>query len=114
MLGKTPLILLIVPLFFQLVFGTIAILKPTFVKFKTVFITNIFLQIVLSIASYYIAIHNFSKHFEQYPTSNRCGMPFVGLITLFLFCCLALFAVIIIQFWIKKAMDKKSNPKYGN
>ncbi|TDP00353.1 hypothetical protein [Flavobacterium sp. 245] len=107
MLGTTPLILIVLPLLFQLTFGTLAIFKPLLLKFKTVFIINIILQITFSILSFYIATQNFSKYLEQYPNSNRCGMAFVGLATLIILLAGALFTVIFIQYFIKKSKDRK-------
>lgn len=102
MLGITPLILIVLPLLFQIIFGTISIFKNYSFKFKTVFITNIVLQFVFAITSYCIASYNFSKYFEQHPNSPRCGMPFVGLIGLTFISTLILFVVIVIQYFIKR------------
>lgn len=106
MLGQTPLVLIVLPVLFQLIFGTIAILKPSPLKFKTVFIVNIILEVILSITAFYIASHNFSRYIEQNPNSNRCAMAFVGLGTLVVLSALILFAIISIQYLIKKTRDK--------
>lgn len=108
MFGTTPLILIVLPLLFQLIFDTIAILKPIFLRFKAVLITNIVLQIVLSIVSFYIGSYNFSKYFEQNPTSTRCGMPLIGLATSIIFSALVLLIVIIIQYFVKRLLDRKT------
>lgn len=111
MFGITPLILAVLPLLLQLIFGTIAIFKSKPFQFKTVFLTNIVLQIVLGITSFYIANVNFSKYFDNNPDSIRCGMPLVGMMTLILFSAAMFFVVSLIQYLVKRLRERKVNPK---
>lgn len=108
LLGITSLVLIFLPLLFQLIFGTISIFKPILFRFKVVSIINSILQIVFVITAFNIASYNFSKYFDQHPNSTRCAMPLVGLVMLSLLLTAALFAIIFIQYSIKKSKDKKT------
>ena len=108
MIGITPLILIILPLLFQLIFGTISLFRPLLFRFKTISVTNIILQIVFAIAAFTIASYNFSRYFDQHPHSPRCGMPILALMMVSLLLTVAVIVVILIQFLIKKWNHKKA------
>ena len=108
MLGITPLILIILPLLLQLIFGTIAIYKTILFRFKTISIINFILQILFAITSFCIASYNFSQYFDQHPNSTRCAMPLLGLVMLSVILTVALIVVMIIQYLLKRWKDKKA------
>jgi len=108
MLGTFPLILIVLPLLFQLLFGTMSLLRPILFPFKTVAVTSITLQIAFSIIGFSIASHNFSEYFDQHPNSTRCAMPLLGFATLSIFLAIVVIITIVIQFLIKKWKERKA------
>ncbi|MBF4491460.1 hypothetical protein IRZ83_02775 [Flavobacterium sp. JLP] len=102
MFGIIPLILLILPLLFQLIFGNKAIRDKFSITFSNVSFISIISQVVLSIASYKIAIYNFDQYFEQHPNQTKCGMGFLGLIGFAGFLTTLLILAIIIQYFINR------------
>src|SRR3954465_8035561 len=108
MIGITPLILIILPLLFQLILGTISLFRPALFRFKTISVTNIILQILFVISAFTIASNNFSRYFDQHPDSPRCGMPLLGLMIVSLLLTITVIVVILIQFLIKRWYHKKA------
>ncbi len=106
MYGTSPLILIILPLIFQLIFGRKAIAESISLKFRTVCLISFISQIVLSIMAFYVASYNFNQYLEQNPNSFRCGMGFLGLIVLSLLLTFILVVVVIIQYFIKRSYEK--------
>lgn len=102
MLGITPLILIILPLLFQLILGIITTNKTIPFRFRTLSIINFILQIVFVIIAFSLASYNFSQYFDENPNSSRCGMPLVGLMALSLLLTVTLIVVIFIQYLIKR------------
>lgn len=105
MFENSPLILIILPLFFQIIIGRKAIGETISLKFETVCFISLLLQIILSIISFFIASYNLNKYFEQNPNGFRCGMGIVGLIIMSLLLTFILIIVIIIQYYIKKSYE---------
>jgi len=106
MYGTAPLILIILPLLFQIIAGRKAIGETISLKFGTVCLISFFSQIVLSIIAFYVSSYNFNNFLEQNPNSFRCGMGFLGLVMLSLLLTFILVIVIIVQYKIKKSYEK--------
>lgn len=106
MLGTTPLILIILPLLFQIIIGRKAIGESISLKFGTVCFISFSAQLVLSIIAFYVASYNSNQYFEQHPDSFRCGMGTLGLVMLSLLLAIILIIVITIQYSIKRSYEK--------
>jgi hypothetical protein len=106
MFGISPLILIILPLVFQIIFGRKAIAESITLEFGTVCLISFISQIVLSIMAFCLASYNFNQYLEQNPNSFRCGMGFVGLIMLSFLFSIILVIVIIVQYYIKKSYEE--------
>jgi len=104
MLGITPLILIVLPLLFQIIFGRKAIGEDIKLTFGTVCLISLLSQIILSIISFSIASYNFEKSFEgkQY----HCGMGILGNIVLAFFLTISLLITMLIQYFIKRSYEK--------
>lgn len=102
MFGITPLILLALPLLFQLIFGNKTIRDKFSITLSNLSFITLISQVVLSILSYKIALYNFNQYFEQHPNVTKCGMGFLGLIGLAGFFTIALIIVIIVQYFINR------------
>ncbi|MBF4463999.1 hypothetical protein [Flavobacterium sp. LC2016-12] len=102
MLGLLSLILMILPLLFQFVYGTKAIRKTTPMTFGKVSLTSFILQILFSSAIFGVAYYNFSKYFDEHPDKARCLTPIAGLIFLLLFLTIVLLVTIAVQYFIKQ------------
>ena len=72
MYGITPLILIALPLIFQILFGT----KSTKYKFGKICLISIISQTLLVSIAYIIASYNFEKHLGGHP--QKCGMGLLG------------------------------------
>jgi uncharacterized membrane protein len=108
MLNVLPLLLIILPVLSQLIWGTFAIYKPASFKFSQISWINFMLQIILSFVAYNIADYNFSKQYEQYPNPMRCGMPLVGMAVASFFLLFILILILVIQFLIKRWRAKRN------
>jgi len=106
MFGIIPLILIILPLLFQLFFGTKAIYRNITLEFGTVCLISIILQIILTIIAYSVASYNFNKYFEEHPNTTRCGMGFLGLFGLAVICFIIILLVMTIQYFVKRYSEK--------
>lgn len=95
-----PLILILLPLLFQIIFGRKAIGGDIKLRFGTVCFISILGQIVLTIVALNLIVYYLQKN------NNPCGMPLVGLVMVSLFFSGILFITILIQDRIKKS--------YGN
>jgi hypothetical protein len=102
MIGTTPLILIILPLLFQLIFGNKTIRDKFSLKLSNSFFISLVSQIVLSIAAYNVALYNFHQYFEEHPNATKCGMSFLGIIGLTVFFTIVLIIVIIVQYFINR------------
>ena len=108
MLNVLPLLLIILPVLSQLIWGTFAIYKPDSFKFSQISWINFMLQIILSFVAFNIADYNFSKQYEQYPNPMRCGMPLVGIAVACFFLLFVLILIFLIQFLIKRWRAKRN------
>lgn len=104
MYGTLPLVLIVLPLLFQIIFGRKAIGEDIKLKFVTVSIISFLLQIVFSITAFVIASHNFEENFKA--GEFRCGMGLLGIIALSLFFTLFLLITMLIQYYIKRSYEK--------
>jgi hypothetical protein len=91
------LILIILPLLFQIIFGRKAIGRDIKLSFGTVCLISFLGQITFTIVLFNIITYYLKKN------NNLCGMPLVGLVTVSLFFSLILFITMIIQDRIKKS-----------
>ncbi len=92
-----PLLLLVLPPIFQLIFGTKDLAESIKLNFVKVSFINFLLQIIFSCLVFNII--------ENRLTANgplRCGMPLVGLIFMELLLLAVLLIIILIQFLVKR------------
>ena len=108
MLTILPLLLIILPVLSQLIWGTFSIYRSASFKFSQISWINFILQIVLSFVAFNIADYNFSKQYEQYPNPMRCGMPLVGMAVACFFLLFVLILILAIQFIIKRWRAKRN------
>jgi hypothetical protein len=90
-------ILIIIPLLFQIIFGRKAIGGDIKWSFGTICLISFLGQIVLTILAFNLIVYYLEKN------NNACGMPLVGLIMFSLLFTLILFITMIIQDRIKKS-----------
>lgn len=110
MLNIAPLILIILPVLFQLIVGSKIIFdkKTTKLNFRKISSISFISQIIFSIAAVFIANYNLSKYFDQHPNTTRCGMPFLGVIFGVVLLFIVLCFIIFLQFLIKKWRERKT------
>lgn len=96
-------ILIMIPLFFQIIFGRKAIGGDIKLSFGTVCLISFLSQILLTVLAFKIIVYYLEKN------SNACGMPLVGLIMFSLLFTFFLFITMIIQDRIKKSYDDNAN-----
>ena len=95
-----PLILILLPFFFQLIYGRKAIGEDIKLSFGMICLISFCSQIVFTVAPFFLMIHKLQQN------NNTCGLPLVGLIMLSLFFTFILIVSIIIQYRIKKSYEK--------
>lgn len=108
MLTILPLLLIILPVLSQLIWGTFYIYRSASFKFSKISWINFILQIALSLVAFNIADYNFSKQYEQYPNPMRCGMPLAGMAVACFFSLFVLILILVIQFLIKRWRAKRN------
>lgn len=108
MFGTTPVILITLPLLFQLLFGIKAIRDKFSITLTNLSFISLVSQLVLSIVSYKVASYNFDQYFEQHPNTTKCGMGFLGLIGFTVFLSIVLIIVIIIQYFISRYKENRT------
>jgi hypothetical protein len=96
-----PLILILIPLVFQIVFGRKAIGEDIKLGFGTICLLSFLGQILLSIVAFFIMTNSLQKN------ANFCGLPLVGLVVVSLFFTFILIVTILIQYSIKKSYEKE-------
>lgn len=109
MLGILSLILIFLPLLFQLLYGTKAIFKTTSLVFNKISLISTTFQIVFSLLIFGFSYYNFSKYFDEHPDKARCLTPIAGLIFVLVFFSIALLITIAIQYIIKEAKENRSS-----
>lgn len=95
-----PLILILLPILFQIIFGRKAIGRDIKLSFGTVCLISFLAQIILTIVAFNVIIYYLKKN------NNNCGMPLVGLIMFSLFFTFILIIIMIIQERIKKSYEE--------
>jgi uncharacterized membrane protein len=106
MFGITSLILIILPIFFQIIFGRKAIAESITLEFGTISMISIILQIALTIIAFSIALTNFEAPLNDHGHAYRCGMDLVGIFMLSFFFSIILVIIIIAQYYIKKSYEE--------
>jgi uncharacterized membrane protein len=104
MYGISPFILILLPLFFQLIFGRKAIAESISFKFGTISLISLLLQFVLTILAHSVALHNFKESLQG--QTYRCGMGMIGIIFFSILFTLILIIAIIVQYFIKRSYEK--------
>ena len=90
------IILIILPLLFQIIFGRKAIGGDIKWSFGTICLLSFLGQILFTILAFYIIAYYLQKN------NNACGMPLVGLVMFSLLFTVILLITIFIQYRIKK------------
>ncbi|WP_269240294.1 hypothetical protein [Flavobacterium limnophilum] len=90
-------ILIILPLLFQIIFGRKAIGGDIKLSFGTICLISFFGQILFTILAFNLIVYYLEKN------NNACGMPLVGLVMFSLLFTLILSITIFIQYRIKKS-----------
>lgn len=90
-------ILIIIPLLFQIIFGRKAIGGDIKWNFGTICLISFFCQILFTILAFNLIVYYLEKN------NNACGMPLVGLVMFSLLFTLILLITVFIQYRIKKS-----------
>ena len=90
-------ILIIIPLLFQIIFGRKAIGGDIKLSFGTICLISFLGQILFTILAFNIIVYYLKKN------NTACGMPLVGLVMFSLLFTLILLITIFIQYRIKKS-----------
>lgn len=98
------LILITLPIFFQLIFGRKAIAESITLEFGTISMISIILQIALTIIAFLIASNNFEEQLQGQP--YRCGMGLIGIFAFSFLFTIILLIVIIVQYFIKRSYEE--------
>lgn len=106
MYGVTPIILIILPLIFQIIYGRKAIGEDIKWPFGTVCIISFLSQIILSFVSFSIAVYNFNKTFKE--NEFRCGTGLVAFAFLIFIFTIFLLITMIVQYFIKRSYKKNT------
>ena len=94
-----PIILIILPLLFQIIFGRKAIGGDIKLSFGSVCLISFLGQILLTISAFKLIVYYLEKN------NNACGMPLVGLVMLSLLFSVILFITMLIQDRIRKSYE---------
>ena len=93
------IILIILPLLFQIIFGRKAIGGDIKLSFGAVCLISFLGQILLTISAFKLIVYYLEKN------NNACGMPLVGLVMLSLLFSVILFITMLIQDRIRKSYE---------
>ncbi|WP_163411188.1 hypothetical protein [Flavobacterium ajazii] len=99
------IILIILPLLFQIIFGRKAIGGDIKLSFGAVCLISFLSQILLTISAFKLIAYYLEKN------NNACGMPLVGLVMLSLLFSVILFITMLFQDRIKKSYEDDENDK---
>jgi len=100
------IILIILPLLFQIIFGRKAIGGDIKLSFGAVCVISFFSQILLTFFAFKLIVYYLEKN------NNACGMPLVGLVMLALLFSVILFITILVQDRIKKSYEDDEIDKF--
>jgi len=95
------LILILLPLLFQIIYGRKAIGEDIKLSFGTICLISFFSQIAVTVIDFFIIANVLQRN------NNACGMPLVGLIKISLFFTFLLIVTIIVQYFIKKSYERE-------
>ncbi len=96
-----PLILIMLPLIFQIIFGRKAVGRDIKWSFGSICLISFFSQILLTVLAFNLIVYNLEKN------NNRCGQPLVGLVMFSFLFTLILFIAIFIQYRAKKYYEEE-------
>lgn len=99
MYGINPLLLLVLPMIFQIIFGRNFQYETIKLSFFKVSVISFLLQILVSYLAFQIVSHNLGSNANG---EIHCGMPLLGLIFLELIFIIILVVTIIIQYFMKR------------
>jgi len=102
MYGILLLLLLILPLLFQVIYGRKAILESIKLNLSKVSLISFFSQILFSFFALNLLDYKIRSESDG---QFHCGMPFVGLIIMELFFTALLIIAMLIQFSIRKSCN---------
>lgn len=108
MIGITSLLIVVLPILFQLILGTMSAKGALKIKFGMYSLLNIVTQILFSIVSYYIAVYNSENYYKIHPDQLKCGTGFAALFFFIFAAFLFLLFIIIVQYIIKSLFFKSS------
>lgn len=104
MYGIFTLLLLVLPLIFQILFGLKSSIYTIKLSLSKVCLFSIILQVIISYLVYNSVLQDLKNTYNGEP---RCGMPMVAIVTFELFLIILLFAIIVIQYLIKVYYKRK-------
>lgn len=96
-----PLLLILLPLVFQIIFGRKAIGEDIKLSFGAICLISFLSQIVLTFVSFFIMAKKLQND------NFVCGLPLVGLIISSSFFTLILIVVMVIQYSIKRSYERE-------
>jgi hypothetical protein len=99
--GIITLLLIAMPLLFQIIFGRKAIGEDIKLKFGAICLISGIGQLLFS----YISLLLLSNRLEEY--GQKCGLPLVGLIMISLFFTACLIITMIVQYFIKRSYVRR-------
>jgi hypothetical protein len=105
MYGILPLILIAIPLLFQIIIGRKSIGEDIKLKFGRVCLITLGLQILLSFIAFAIASYNFEQSLGG--REYRCGMGLLGVFALIIIFSILILITILIQYFVKKSYERK-------
>lgn len=98
------LLLLALPIIFQIIFGRKAIGESIKLTYFKVCLISFLSQFII----FFIAFKLLSNKLQSESNGQiHCGMPFVGLITLEILIAIIIFIIILIQYLIKRNYDRE-------
>lgn len=99
MYGINPLLLLVLPMIFQIIFGRNFQYETIKLSFFKVSLISFLLQILVSYLAFQIVSHNLRSNSNG---EIHCGMPLLGLIFLEFIFIIILVVTIVIQYFMKR------------
>ena len=96
MVGIIILILMVLPLIFQIIYGRKAIGESITLNFWEICILSVIAQFIFPIISFYLTANQMEQN------GTKCGTPLAGIFSFFILFSFLLFVVIIMQYFIRK------------
>jgi uncharacterized membrane protein len=96
-----PILLILLPSLFQMIFGRKAVGEDIKLGFGAICLISFLSQIAVSFIAFFIMAKRLQNdHFV-------CGLPLLGIVMCSLFFTLCLFIIMIIQYFIKRSYERK-------